>query len=135
MAATDFRQNGCMTRSDNPSVPTSFPIRGWVAECSAEFRHEFLGLGRPNSFSAGSNLYHTDDAAVEMFGIIAGVATVQYRFAHPDAVQLHLLWPGEWFGTLDLLAGRSRRYTAVTRTDVELLRVPGDDLRAVADSS
>jgi hypothetical protein len=31
-----------MTRTDNPSLPTSFPIRGWLAECSAEFRHEFL---------------------------------------------------------------------------------------------
>lgn len=120
-----------MTNAGNQGDPDSFPIRGWLAECSAEFRREFLALGRPKYFSAGSILYRTDDAAAEMFGIISGVVTVQCRFAHPDAVLLHLLWPGEWFGTLDLLAGRSRRYTTVARTDLELLRVPGDDMRAL----
>ena len=80
-----------MSKTGDPSVTTSFPIRGWLAECSPQFQHEFLALARPKAFSAGSFLYRTDDAAAEMFGIISGVATVQCRFAHPDAVLLHLL--------------------------------------------
>jgi CRP-like cAMP-binding protein len=120
-----------MTSTGSPDVPTGFPIRGWLADCSTEFRREFLELGRPKSFSAGGVIYRTDDATAELFGIISGVVTVQCRFAHPDAVLLHLLWPGEWFGGQDLLAGRSRRYTTVARTDVELLRVPGDEMRAL----
>jgi CRP-like cAMP-binding protein len=120
-----------MAEPGSQSVAASFPIRGWLAECSPEFMREFLALGRPKSFSAGSVLYRTDDSAAELFGIVSGVVTVQCRFAHPDAVLLHLLWPGEWFGGQDLLAGRSRRYTTVARTDVELLRVPGDEMRAL----
>ena len=120
-----------MTKARSSDVPAGFPVRGWLAECSKELMREFLELGRPKSFSAGSVLYRTDDAAAELFGIVSGVVTVQCRFAHPDAVLLHLLWPGEWFGTLDLLAERTRRFTTVARTDVELLRVPGDDVRAL----
>lgn len=120
-----------MSKTGSQSVPAGFPIRGWLAECSDELRREFLELGRPKSFSAGGVLYRTDDAAAELFGIISGVVTVQCRFAHPDAVLLHLLWPGEWFGALDMLAGRTRRYTTVARTDVKLLRVPGDEMRAL----
>ncbi len=37
--------------------------------------------------------------------------------------------PGEWFGTASALLERGRRITAVARTDVHLLRVPGDELR------
>ena len=39
--------------------------------------------------------------------------------------------PGEWFGTASALLERGRRITAVARTDVHLLRVPGDELRAL----
>jgi CRP-like cAMP-binding protein len=42
-----------------------------------------------------------------------------------------MLRPGEWFGTVSLLLERGRRVTAVARTDVNLLRVPGDELRAL----
>jgi CRP-like cAMP-binding protein len=66
-----------------------------------------------------------------MFGIVSGVVTLQCRFTHPDAVLLHFLWPGEWFGTVPVLARRTRSITATARTDAELLRVSGDDLRAL----
>jgi CRP/FNR family transcriptional regulator, cyclic AMP receptor protein len=56
---------------------------------------------------------------------------MQGRFTHPDAVLLHMLRPGEWFGTVPVLLKRDRRITAVARTDVNLLRVPGDELRAL----
>jgi len=120
-----------MAKTHGPSVPTGFPIRGWLADCSPEFRRELFALARPKSCSAGSVVYRTDDAPADLFGIRSGVVTVQCRFAHPDAVLLHLLWPGEWFGTLDMLTERSRRYTTVARTDVELLRVPSDGMRAL----
>ena len=53
------------------------------------------------------------------------------KFTHPDAVLLHMLRPGEWFGTVPVLLEGRRRVTAVARTDVNLLRVPGDELRAL----
>ena len=120
-----------MAETRGPGVPTGIPIRGWLAECSEGFRRDLFALARPKSFPAGSVLYRADDVAADLFGLRAGVVTVQWRFAHPDAVLLHLLWPGEWFGTLDMLAERPRRYTAVARTDVELLRVPSDEMRAL----
>jgi CRP-like cAMP-binding protein len=42
-----------------------------------------------------------------------------------------MLRPGDWFGTMPVLLERSRRVTALARIDVDLLRVPGDELRAL----
>jgi CRP-like cAMP-binding protein len=46
-------------------------------------------------------------------------------------VLLHMLRPGDWFGTVPMLAEQSRRIKVIARTDVELLRVPADDLRVL----
>jgi len=71
------------------------------------------------------------EVGLEVFGISSGVVTLQSRFTHPDAVLLHMLRPGEWFGTVPVLLEQSRRVTAAARTDANLLRVPGDELRAL----
>lgn len=120
-----------MAKTPNPTVPAGFPIRGWFADSDPSFRREMLTLARPKSYAAGSVIYQAGDAGRDVFGIKAGVVTVQCRFIHPDAVLLHMLRPGEWFGTVPVLIERSRRITVIARTDVELLRVPGDDLRAL----
>jgi CRP-like cAMP-binding protein len=75
--------------------------------------------------------YQAGEVGQDVFGISSGVVTLQSKLTHPDAVLLHMLRPGEWFGTVPVLLVRSRRITAVARTDVELLRVPGDELRAM----
>ncbi len=55
---------------------------------------------------------------------------MQCRFTHSDAVLLQMLWPGDWFGTFPRIVERGhRRISAVARSDTELRRVPGDDLR------
>jgi CRP-like cAMP-binding protein len=120
-----------MSTTRAPIVPTGFPIRGWFAEIHPELRNEILALARPKSFAAGSVIYQAGEVGKDVFGIGSGVITLQGKFTHPDAVLLHMLRPGEWFGTLPVLLERGRRVTAVARTDVNLLRVPGDDLRAL----
>jgi CRP/FNR family cyclic AMP-dependent transcriptional regulator len=120
-----------MADDHDPNVLAGLPIRGWLADCSLQFRREFLALARPKSFPAGSVIYRVGDVGHDLFGIRSGVVLVQCRFTHPDAVLLHMLRPGEWFGTLDWLAERSRRFSTVARTDVELLRVPGDEMHAL----
>ena len=120
-----------MARPSGATVQLSFPIRGWFADCPARFRREVLALARPKSYAAGSVIYQAGDAGQDMFGISSGVVTMQSRLTHPDAVLLHMLRPGEWFGTVPVLLKRDRRITAVARTDVNLLRVPGDELRAL----
>ena len=130
-----FAQNGTvaidMAKSSGATVESCFPIRGWFADCTPRFRREFLALGRPKFYAAGSVIYQADDVGQDVFGISSGVVTLQSKFTHPDAVLLHMLRPGEWFGTVPVLLERSRRVTAVARTDVDLLRVPGDELRAL----
>jgi CRP-like cAMP-binding protein len=120
-----------MTKTQGPSVPTDFPIRGWFADSHPDFRRELLGLARAKSYAAGSVLYQAGDVGQDVFGISSGVVTWQSRLTHPDATLLHMLRPGDWFGTVPVLLDRSRRVTAVARTDVNLLRVPGDELRAL----
>lgn len=120
-----------MARSPDPGVPAGFPIRGGVAETHPEFRRELFALARPRTCAAGDVIYQAGDVGSDMFGIVSGVVTLQCRFTHPDAVLLHFLWPGEWFGTVPVLARRTRSITATARTDAELLRVSGDDLRAL----
>jgi CRP-like cAMP-binding protein len=120
-----------MTETRGPSVPVGFPIRGWLADCAPQFTRDLLSLARPKSFAAGSVIYQAGDVGGDVFGIGSGVVTLQCRFTHADAVVLHMAWPGEWFGTLSVLLERGRRITAIARTDVELLRVPGEELRAL----
>jgi CRP-like cAMP-binding protein len=120
-----------MAKTHGSSVPPDFPIRGWLADSHPEFRREFLALARLKSYAAGSVIYQAGDIGQDVFGISSGVVTMQSRLTHADAVLLHMLRPGEWFGTVSLLLERGRRVTAIGRTDVNLLRVPGDELRAL----
>lgn len=120
-----------MARLRGQGVPTGFPIRGWFADSAPAFRREFLALARPEYFAAGSVIYRAGDDGQDVFGVSSGVVILQGKFTHPDAMLLHMLRPGEWFGTVPLLLGRSRRVAAVARTDANLLRVPGDRLRAL----
>ena len=76
-------------------------------------------------------IYQADEIGRDVFGVSSGVVTLQSKLTHPDAVLVHMLRPGEWFGTVPVLLERSRRVAAVARTDVNLLRVPGDELRAL----
>jgi CRP-like cAMP-binding protein len=76
-------------------------------------------------------LYRAGDRGQDMYGIVSGVVLVQCRFTHPDAVLLHMLRAGNWFGTLDWLPERTRRFTTIARTDVDLVRVPSDQLQAL----
>lgn len=120
-----------MIKSRASNVSTGFPMRGWMADSHPQFRRELLALARPKPVSAGHVIYQAGSAGGDLFGITSGVVTVQWRFTHPDAVLLHMLWPGEWFGTGSVLLKEARRITTVARTDAELLRVPGDELRAL----
>lgn len=120
-----------MAKTRDPSVPSGFPIRGWFAESCPDFRRAFLALVRPEFHVAGSVSYQENAAGQDVFGISSGVVILQGKFTHPDAMLLHMLRPGEWFGIVPVLLRRSRRVAAVARTDVNLLRVPGDELRAL----
>jgi len=120
-----------MAKAGGTSVQARFPIRGWFADCHPRFRREFLALARPKSCAAGSVIYQAGEAGQDVFGISSGFVVLQCRFTHADAVQLHMLRPGDWFGTLPLFLERTRRVTAVARTDVDILRIPGDELRTL----
>jgi len=120
-----------MAEANSANVQNRFPIRGWFADCMPGFRREFLALGRPKIYAAGSVVYQAGDVGQDVYGISSGVVIVQSKFTHPDAVLLHMLRPGDWFGTAPVLLKRSRVVTTVARTDVNLLRVPGDELRAL----
>jgi CRP-like cAMP-binding protein len=120
-----------MAKDLDPTVPSAFPIRGGFAECHPEFRRDLLALARPKPCAAGDVIYQAGDIGTDLFGIVSGVVALQGKFTHPDALMMHFVQPGEWFGTVPMLAKRSRSITAISRTDVELLRVSGDDLRAL----
>jgi CRP-like cAMP-binding protein len=120
-----------MAKARVPSAQDSFPVRGWFADVHPHFRKDLLALARPKSYAAGSVLFQAGDGGTDVFGVAGGVVSMQCRFTHSDAVLVHMLWPGDWFGTPPVLFERSRRATAVARTDVEILRVPGDELRAL----
>jgi CRP-like cAMP-binding protein len=118
-----------MSRVRKSSVHDSFPIRGWFAETPADFRRDFLALARRKSYPAGSAIFLAGEAGQDVFGLCSGVITLQSRVVHPDAALVHMMWPGEWFGTFSVLLGKGRRLSAFARTDVVLLRIPGEDLK------
>jgi CRP-like cAMP-binding protein len=120
-----------VTSKHDTTAPGGLPIRGWLASCSAQFRQEFLALARPMSFPAGSVVYRAGDAARDLFGVCSGVVLLQCRFVNPDAEMLHMLRAGEWIGTVDWLSERTRRFSVIATTDVELIRIPGDEMLAL----
>ena len=120
-----------MSKVRESSLQAGFPIRGWFAESPADFRRDFLALALPKSYAAGSVIFQAGEVGQDVFGVYSGVVTLQSRLTHPDAVLLHMVWPGEWFGTWSMLLGKGRRMSAIARTAVDLLRIPGDDLRAL----
>lgn len=120
-----------MSEVGESSLQASFPIRGWFAESPADFRRDFLAVARPKSYAAGSVIFQAGEVGQDVFGVYSGVVTLQNRLTHPDGVLLHLVWPGEWFGTWSIVLGKGRRMSAIARTAVDLLRIPGDDLRAL----
>lgn len=120
-----------MSKARESSVQDGFPIRGWFAESRPDFRRDLFALARPKSYTAGSVIYQAGEVGQDVFGVHSGVVALQSRFTHPDAVLLHMMWPGGWFGTWPVLLGGPRSVSAIARTDVSLLRIPGDDLRAL----
>lgn len=120
-----------MAMTRDLSVPAGFPICGWFADSPPEFRRDLLALAGPKTYAAGSVIYRAGEVGKDVFGIGSGMVTLESRLTHPDATLLHILRPGDWFGTVPVLLAQSRRVTAVARTEVNLLRVQGDDLRAL----
>jgi CRP-like cAMP-binding protein len=120
-----------MSKAFESDAQAGFPTRGWFAESPPDFRRDFLALAREKSYAAGTVIFQAGEVGHDVFGVYSGVVTLQSRLSHPDAVLLHMVWPGEWFGTWSVLLGRGRRMSAIARTDVSLLRIPGDDLRAL----
>ena len=119
-----------MAKARVTSVPAGVPIRGWFADSHPHFRRDLLALARPKSRAAGSVLLQASDVGTDVFGVACGVVSMQCRFTNSDAVLLQMLWPGDWFGTFPRIVERGhRRISAVARSDTELRRVPGDDLR------
>ncbi len=109
----------------------AFPVFGWFGNSPPEFRREVLALARPRSHPAGTVFYQAGDRGPDVHGVVTGVVTLQGRFTHPDAVLLHMVHPGEWFGTSPVLFDQTHLVTATARTDVEVLRIPGDELRTL----
>ena len=106
-----------MSKVGESSLQAGFPIRGWFAESPADFRRDFLALAMPKSYAAGSVIFQAGEVGQDVFGVYSGVVTLQSRLTHPDAVLLHMVWPGEWFGTWSMLLGKGRRMSAVARTE------------------
>jgi CRP-like cAMP-binding protein len=121
-----------VARTLDPTFPGDFPIRGWLASCSPQFRREFLALARPKSVTAGSVMFRAGDVGRDLFGIVSGVVLLEATFTHPDAALLHMLRAGDWLGMLVWISERSPRlFSAVARTDVELLHVPASEMNAL----
>lgn len=118
-------------RTSDPRLEHSVPQRGWLARTDAEFRRELLALSRPCAYAAGAVIYQAGDLRGDFFVVRAGVVLLHSRFAHPDAILLHMVHPGDSFGSTPALLAQGRVATASARTPVQLARIAGDDLRAL----
>jgi CRP-like cAMP-binding protein len=122
-----------MTSDPGAEGHAAIPFRGWIADSAPEFRKELLRWARPQAFAAGAVIYQAGETNQSVFGVRSGVVVVQARNTHPDALLLHMLWPGDWFGTFPALRQRQRLFSATARTNVELLYVPGEHLQVMLD--
>ena len=121
---------GGSTATAGPTDRSAIPIRGWFGEADPDFRREFVALGRSKFIrpaAPSTTPVRPDWPCSASFPAFHGAMQVRAP-GRRDAAHAPR---GDWVGTVPVLFDRPRRVTAVARTDVELLRVPGDELRGL----
>jgi CRP-like cAMP-binding protein len=77
-------------------------------------------------YKRGSMIFASGDPGDAIYGVISGKVQITARTPANHQIFLDLIGPGDVFGEIAVIDGRSRCATAVAATDVDAFRIPRD---------
>jgi CRP-like cAMP-binding protein len=87
-----------------------------------------LPLVEPFQAAAGTAIFKQGDEASHLYVIQRGSVTIQYKPYDGPIITLSHLQPGEIFGWSSVVGGQTYTSDAISTTDVQALRLRGNDL-------
>ena len=118
---------------DHDEVLALLGQEGWLSEASAEFREAILSRCSIEYVEAGNLIQTGGEEDGELIGLAQGIVEFRTVLGRADTPLMHLVYPVFWFGYIPILSGRPRSVAATARTDVQLVRVPHAEARALLD--
>jgi CRP/FNR family transcriptional regulator len=101
------------------------------SELSPEELERIAAVAVPRSLPRGTRVFHEGDSSDACYIVRSGTLRVTREHSDGRAITLATLGPGDFFGELAMLDGGRRSASVETLSDVELLAVPGSDMRRV----
>lgn len=109
----------------------AFIRRGWLARLSEALRSSIIAHSRVRHVPAGEGIALEGDTDSTIYGIAAGVVTVQRSHRHEIPILAGMLFAGQWFGSGPSLAHLPRMLTFGARLDTTLLCLGSAELARV----
>ena len=108
--------------------------KGWLSRQSARFQELLSASARLKSFAKNELLFHFDDEAPEIYGLVSGTAVIQV--VHPVVGLLagHVIHPGHWFGEPAALGRRPRLASVQARGPCQTVSVSRQAIENILQS-
>jgi CRP/FNR family cyclic AMP-dependent transcriptional regulator len=108
--------------------------KGWLSRQGAEFQQLVCASARLKSFAKNESLFHFDDEAPEIYGLVSGTAVIQV--VHPVVGLLagHVIHPGHWFGEPAALGRRPRLASVQARGPCQAVSVSRKAVESILQS-
>lgn len=85
---------------------------------------DFRGMLVRRNVKAGTHIFSKGGQPSGWYGVVEGQVRIVTTVASGEEIVLTVLYPGDWFGEVALLAGRPNSHDAVARQDCELAFIP-----------
>jgi CRP/FNR family cyclic AMP-dependent transcriptional regulator len=108
---------------------------GWIADQPKEVSVAVLKIARLVFYPAGDFVFHADDSAGGMHGVVTGGVGIHIPAAGGESVLAHVARCGVWFGYGPFLRGRRRSLTFSLTEPSWLTHVPLSGIQKIARRS
>lgn len=97
---------------------------GWLSLQPADFRAEVLRRCVVQQFSAGEAIYHFGDPLGGVYGVVAGIMSVDSSPKHATPILMHIGIPGMWTGEGCFFTRQPRRIELRAVVDTCMMHLP-----------
>jgi CRP-like cAMP-binding protein len=105
---------------------------GWLSLQPANFRAEVLRRCVVQHFAAGEALYHFGDPLGGIYGVVAGIMSVDSSPRHATPLLMHLGIPGTWTGEGCFFSRQPRRIELRAVVDSCMMHLPLEAMDQIA---
>jgi CRP-like cAMP-binding protein len=109
--------------------------RGWLADQPEEVRVAVLQIARLVFYSAGDFVFHADDSAGGMYGVVTGGVGIHIPAAGGESVLAHVARCGVWFGYGPFVRGQRRTLSFSLTEPSWLMHLPLAGVQKIARRS